>query len=403
MERIVLFLIAGLFVSAICGSCQSVKKEEKAVVIVGNTEVREDSVKMAKAFALQSKFENRIRAVGETEPLSSDPGEDAADDPAIWFNAKDPGKSLIIGTNKKSGLWVFNLDGITQQVINTGRINNVDLCYGFPYGGNDVSLVAGSNRDNNSITLFYINPDTGILSDSIFNIRSGVDEVYGLCFYKDTRESRFFVFVNGKGGKIEQWEIISSGTRLTVNLARAFYAGSQPEGMVADDTNNILYLGVEEAGIFRVGADPQADTALIKISGSDQANDNISYDIEGLALMVLENKTYLVASIQGNFSYAVFETGEHERYLTSFIIEDGIVDGVEETDGIEIFSFPISARFPYGLLIVQDGFNRWANNLSGQNFKLISLEDVIEFIEIFIASNAGKDDDMLLFIIGGCL
>ncbi|MFO7370082.1 MAG: phytase [Bacteroidales bacterium] len=403
MERIALFLFAGLIVSAICGSCRSNKKEEKTVSIVRNTEAREDSVRMAEALALQSKFENRIQAVGETDPLSSDPGEDAADDPAIWYNAKDPGKSLIIGTNKKSGLWVFNLDGITQQVVNAGRINNVDLCYGFPYGEKEVSLVAGSNRDNNSITLFYIDPDTGVLSDSICNIRSGVDEVYGICFYKDARKSRFFVFVNGKGGKIEQWEIRSSGTRLTGNMARSFTTASQPEGMVSDDDNNILYIGVEEEGIYRVNADPEADTILNQIAGSDQTNPHISYDIEGLALLMANNKTYLVASIQGNFSYAIFETGANERYLTSFVIEDGIVDGVEETDGIEIFSFPISARFPYGLLVVQDGFNRSGNKLTGQNFKLISLEDVIEYVDIANAGNAGADSDMLLFIIGGCL
>src|SRR5512145_1663044 len=204
MKRLALSLTAGLLVSATCGSCRSNKKVEKAVSIVRNTEAREDSLKMAEALALQSKFENRIQAVGETDPLSSDPLEDAADDPAIWFNRKEPGKSLIIGTNKKSGLWVFNLDGITQQVINTGRINNVDLCYGFPYGGKEVSLLAGSNRDNNSITFFYIDPETGKVSDSISNIRSGVDEVYGICFYKDTQKSRFFVFVNGKSGRIEQ-------------------------------------------------------------------------------------------------------------------------------------------------------------------------------------------------------
>ena len=61
----------------------------------------------------------------ETEPVISP--EDAADDPAIWINNADPKKSLIFGTDKKSGIYVYDLKGNQLSYSNLGKINNIDL------------------------------------------------------------------------------------------------------------------------------------------------------------------------------------------------------------------------------------------------------------------------------------
>ncbi|MEL6238776.1 MAG: phytase, partial [Pseudomonadota bacterium] len=45
-----------------------------------------------------------VTARAETAPVGT-VNEDAADDPAIWRNAADPAKSLIVGTDKKGGLY----------------------------------------------------------------------------------------------------------------------------------------------------------------------------------------------------------------------------------------------------------------------------------------------------------
>ena len=50
-----------------------------------------------------------VMAKAETAPVAS--GDDAADDPAIWVNPDDPLKSLIVGTDKKNGLVVYDLSG----------------------------------------------------------------------------------------------------------------------------------------------------------------------------------------------------------------------------------------------------------------------------------------------------
>src|SRR5687767_9180556 len=80
----------------------------------------------------------------ETEPVQSK--EDAADDPAIWLHPTDPSRSLVIGTDKKQGLDVYDLTGKRVQSLPDGRMNNVDLRYGFPLANRQVAIVAATNR-----------------------------------------------------------------------------------------------------------------------------------------------------------------------------------------------------------------------------------------------------------------
>ena len=65
----------------------------------------------------------------ETEPTDS--YGDSADDPAIWVDRRDPSRSVVIGTDKKLGLNVYDLKGKRLQVVPDGRMNNVDLREGF--------------------------------------------------------------------------------------------------------------------------------------------------------------------------------------------------------------------------------------------------------------------------------
>ncbi|MBR9998006.1 MAG: phytase [Cyclobacteriaceae bacterium] len=106
----------------------------------------------------------------------------------------------------------------------------------------------------------------------------------------------------------------------------------------------------------------------------------MEYDIEGLAIHYGEGgEGFLLASIQGNFSYALFDRHGENRYLGSFIINGkNPPDNAEETDGLEICSLPLGMDFPTGILVVQDGFNYDNAELISQNFKYIDLQNVIE-------------------------
>lgn len=384
LRRITYMFVIGLLLPVGCiqrgGDSASVTKEADSLLIQQRREAREDSLELAQALKAQANFAHKLQAAVETDPVASLEGEDAADDPAIWVNELHPERSLILGTNKTGGLNVYDLSGKEQQVRNIGNVNNVDLRDGFSLNGKEVILVATSNRSINAVSLMTLDPGTGILSDTLLNIPSMVDEVYGLCLFRDSATNAFFVFVNGKDGNVEQWLIRDTGG-LSGELVRSFSVNSQPEGMVADDQHRLLYIGVEEEGIYVTGAGGSEPAVMKYIPGSGRMNDAIEFDIEGLSIFSHSGHQYLLASSQGNFSYALFAIGDTAVYLSSFVISDGMIDGVEETDGLDITTASLPPPFSDGLLVVQDGYNMDGEQAKNQNFKLVPMTGIRELLD----------------------
>lgn len=379
MKSIKLFALAAMASLAACNNAPEGNKtsETDSAVTERNKEAREDSLKMAEAKALQAAFSFQIQADSETPPVASKAGADAADDPAVWINSENPEKSLILGTNKKEGLYAYDLQGKEVSYIKAGKINNVDLRDGFKYKGKDVVLVAASNRSLNAVSLFYIDKDSLILSDTVANIPSTVDDVYGLCMYHDRKADDFYVIVNGKDGVFEQWKIFCKKEGgPTYELSRTFKVASQPEGVAADDETDMIYLGVEEDAVYKLSANP-ADTATMqKVADSDKTSSHISYDIEGMEVFKYKGETYLMVSVQGNFSYAVYKVGETDEYIGTFTVTDGATDGAEETDGLDVVATDALPDFPGGIIVLQDGFNYDGEILVNQNFKYIALQKI---------------------------
>jgi 3-phytase len=326
----------------------------------------------------QSSFPG-ITARFETKPLPQDAKEDAADDPAIWIHHKFSDSSRIIGTDKKGGLAVYDLKGNELYYYPDGLMNNADLRYGFINGSDTIDIMAVTNRTDNTIGIYRIHRNGSIEK---INKRPLVtemeDEVYGLCMYKSLISSRYFVFINNKYGVVEQWELFSEGNQVDGRIVRKLKLETQVEGMVADDDNSVLFVGEEDKGIWKFNAEPDAPAKGILIMKSGEAdNPNIKSDVEGLAIYCLPNGNgYLIASSQGNDSYAVFNRKEPYDYLGSFRIVDGTIDGTEVTDGLDVTSAPLGNTFHHGLLVVQDGINKENGKSSAQNFKLADWDSV---------------------------
>jgi hypothetical protein len=65
-----------------------------------------------------------VAASVETDAVSH--GFDAADDAAIWVHPDDPSRSTIIGTDKRGGFVIYDLQGRMLHYLAVGRVNNVD-------------------------------------------------------------------------------------------------------------------------------------------------------------------------------------------------------------------------------------------------------------------------------------
>src|SRR5262245_30405517 len=71
-----------------------------------------------------------VHAGAETEPVEV--AGDAADDPAIVAGATAD-DTRVVGTQKKGGIYVYDLKGKIAQAIPGGRPNNVDMRPDFPW------------------------------------------------------------------------------------------------------------------------------------------------------------------------------------------------------------------------------------------------------------------------------
>ncbi len=324
-----------------------------------------------------------LQATVETEPVSAPVDEDAADDPALWINFSSPAASFVIGSNKKAGIHVYDLKGHEKAFAPIGDINNVDVRYRFPMGDRTIDLVGGSNRSHNTLSLLELHPVTGELTqldhDSLV---SGVSEVYGFCFYHSKATGQHYAFINGKDGTIEQWKLEAAGdSAITGSVVRTLTLDSQPEGMVADDINGILFAGEEERGIWKFPAEPGNSSEGAFIPNSGEENPAIRFDIEGITLYSQNDTSgYLIASSQGNNSFAVFDRQEPHAYITSFTIDPGKIDGAEETDGIDITNVGLNDTFPAGVFVVQDGFNYNGTKKVSQNFKLVDVRRMLYLV-----------------------
>ncbi len=323
------------------------------------------------------------------------PGD--SDDPAIWVNPDDPSQSLVIATLKDGGLITLDLDGEVLQTVLPAefgeiRYNNVDLIYGFNLGDETVDLAIASDRENDTLAIFKIDPTTRQLIDitadsitetmlrhssaTIFGIDDGEQTAYGLATYTSPLSGTPYVFVSqADGNQVAQLELVDNGNgEVDATLVRTFtvpipeggdLGDAQVEGMVADRELGYLYVGQEEVGIWKFSAEPTGGDEGVLIDSVE--GDNLEADVEGLTIYYGDNGTgYLLASSQGDSTFAVYSregssaslTASSNEFLGNFNIGgSGDIDSVEESDGADVINVPLGPDYPFGLFVVQDGAN----------------------------------------------
>lgn len=313
-----------------------------------------------------------IQAVRTTEPVQD--MCDAADDPAIWVNPADPLQSLILGTNKQSSVNVYDLSGaLVSRTTEIGEPNNVDI---REIAGKVVAVV--SDKNDNEIEAFTLDSSRGLtpLPGAPFPVRAE-EETYGICAYSSRASN--FAFVTDKSGLISQYEFKREGKHWGAALVRSLRVSSQPEGCVVDDAANRLFVGEEDRGIWSFDARPDAPSDGTLIAQTVPGG-LLTADIEGLAIYTSDEggEGYLIASSQGDNTYAVFDRTAPHKFRGRFQVEyNGELIG--DTDGLDITSATIGAEFPSGMLVIQDGFFRDSNGKRrNQRFAYVSWADVAE-------------------------
>jgi 3-phytase len=324
-----------------------------------------------------------IRPTVETEAVAH--AGDAADDPAIWANSQNPAGSLVVGTDKKGGLHVYDMQGKSRQFVADGKMNNVDLRSGFRLGGRDLVLVTASDRTRKSIAIYVLDTTAGKLASVADGVQpTGLSDPYGLCMYRSRRTGRTYVFISDPDGLVRQWELVpTSAGKVRAKKVRDIKFGSQTEGCVADDESGILYVAEEDVGLWRIGAEPSAGATPASVD-KVATNPKLKDDLEGVGLYDLGGgRGYLVVSVQGNNSYAVYRRDGDNAYIGSFsVIADPLrgIDGISETDGLDVSSANLGPGFEAGAMVAQDGRN--VLPVENQNFKFVPWSEVARALKL---------------------
>ncbi|NYH54226.1 3-phytase [Nocardiopsis arvandica] len=363
----------------------------------------------------------------ETPPVFNDENDADADDPAIWLNPRNDKHSLVISTAKEDGLYVHDLDGRELQHIpapdapgeddRPGRLNNVDIVYGFELDGDEVDLAVVSDRGLDRLRVYEIDAkgggrgraplrDVTDPDESPLVFSEDQDEVneeftaYGLTTWSDG-DDHYAVASRSDGAALALLELdgedgaVGYEHEAGIDLPTSFGLpdgstwepcvdpGELPvvEGMVVDAERGLLYAAYEQVGILRMPADLSEEPELVDtvqefgvpahydpgtdecVAGEDPGfgGADLSADVEGLALYrAADGEGYLIASSQGSDAFVVYDRdpGTGNALVGSFRLGDPEgEDMVRHTDGIDVLNVPVG-RFDDGLFVAQDGENQ---------------------------------------------
>ena len=296
-----------------------------------------------------------VAASVETEPMTGT--GDKADDPALWVHPKDPSRSLVLGTNKDEGLYVYDLQGRETQRLLVGQVNNVDL---------RDNLAVASNDEVNGLSWFRISPQGEVAH--LGNTQVERIEPYGVCLGRVS--GRLTAAVTYKDGTLELWGASErQGQVPHVELSRTETLGGQLEGCVFDDLKGRLFVGEEEHGIWSL--DLGSNESTPSLVDSIAAGNGLVADVEGLSLYTTSQGGYLIASAQHADRFVLYDRLPPHTPLGAITVaasKDGQVDAVTHTDGLEASAARLP-NYPRGVLIVQDDGNPHSG--VDQNFKIV--------------------------------
>ncbi|MFF9164282.1 phytase [Streptomyces longwoodensis] len=402
----------------------------------------------------QASGTDSVRPKAETAPLFDDEagGNANADDPAIWRNAADPDRSLVIATAKQGGLRVYDLDARQVQSVpapagpgaddKPGRFNNVDLVQGLRLGGVRADVAVVSDRGNDRLRIYRIdrNKSGGPLTDvtdpgvrPVFSAdQTEINKqqtAYGLATWTDRTTGRSYALVSRRNRtRIALLELIATPAGTVdyrqvraLDLPSSFRMPNgaswtpcaepgelpQVEGMVVDPVDGTLYAGQEDVGIWRIDAGLTGTPTLIDkvreygvpgtydeqteecTPGADPGfgGTHLTADVEGLTLVTEpDGDGYLLASSQGDNTFVAYdrERDEDNEYENAFRIAaaSATLDGSEVCDGAAALNAPLGARYPDGLLVVQDGQETPGDgDREATGFKFVDLGEVVDVID----------------------
>lgn len=300
------------------------------------------------------------------------------DDPAIWFNAQSPEKSLIIGTDKDSdgALFAFDLQGkIVKKSIPLQRPNNVDIIKGFDFNGEKIDIAVTTERERNSLRVFKLPELEPIDNGGIPVFENETQRApMGVALFQSS-ENQAYAVVGRKEGPLDnylfQYELNAVNGYVIGKLVRKFgkFSGKKEiEAIAVDSELGFVYYSDEGFGVRKYYADPNKGNEEIAVFGTKDFKD----DVEGISIYKKDGKTgYIIVSNQQVNSMNVYprEGSINDPHQHVRIAEFPLT--TKESDGNESSSHNFGAEFPLGIFVAMS---------NGKTFHIFDWRDIQAWI-----------------------
>lgn len=311
-----------------------------------------------------------VLASAETAAVGSK-NLDSADDPEIWVNPDNPADALIVATDKKAGLYLYNIDGSVADFVAYGPLNNVDLRNTV-----DGPLIAASDRVRNGVALFRLTSAHKI--ETLAFLPLATSEAYGFCMglVKGTP----VVVVVGIKGDVAIAKLNTTGG-YSLSDEKRFAVGSQSEGCVIDDQTGQFYVGEEAKGVWQYSLNDWPAVGAARMQLAAAPSESLQPDVEGLTILREGATSYLIASSQGDSAFAVWRIdGATPAYSGRFSVYPGNgIDAVTGTDGVAALGGQ-AGPYPNGVVVMQDDSDTDLETPTSarvrQNFKIVDWNNV---------------------------
>ncbi|WP_416904538.1 phytase [Micromonospora echinospora] len=391
-------------------------------------------------------------------------GNASGDDPAIWVHPADSRKSMVIVTAKEGGLRVYDMGSRELQSLPAteaprgdgavGRYNNVDIAYGVRLAGRPVDVAVVSDRYNDQIRFFAIDPAgatahtpltevTAADQSFLFNPdRQAVNEertAYGLAVWQPRRGETYAVVTQEGATTIATARIVEIGGKLGYTDVRQLSMPSsfrlpdgttwvpceepgvlpQLEGVAVDQSSGVLYAAQEDVGLWRLqlplgsGSQPQLidrvrDFGIHDVYDSETeecepvdpnsrgyGGNLLTADAEGVDIYYGPGATgYVLVSSQGDDTFAIYRRQGTNKAVGSFRVTgvDG-ADDINGSDGLAVTNRPVGG-YRQGLLVTHDEPETGADvddERDATNFSYVSWDDIARAMSLAVDTRAGND------------
>ena len=309
---------------------------------------------------------SKIPIVEVFPELVSDTVSFDTDDPAIYYNRKNPAKSLIIGTDKggktgQGGIYVFDIFGknmVQKNLLGINRPNNIDVAYGLIGNGKGkIDIAVCTERNTNKIRVIKL-PDMQLVDAGGIEVFEGEIQrsPMGVALFTDEKTQQIYAIVSRKDGPLQGYlfqYLLYEDDRGIVRgkLVRKFgqYSGlKEIESIAVDNELGFVYYSDETVGVRKYYAHPDSSGKELALF----ARTGFTEDHEGISIYKTSaKKGYILVSDQQANQFHIFRregelADKHKHELIKIIKTQ-----TNESDGSEIISYKLNKRFKNGLFV----------------------------------------------------